>query len=77
MKSFKMCDACAREYLDPEDRRFHAETLRCIAPRNGSGTAKFSQSKDWAAITSLSMRATKLQWRNYAGANDGPTSRLP
>lgn len=29
MSSFKMCESCAAEYLDPTDRRFHAQPNAC------------------------------------------------
>ncbi len=29
MAPFKMCPACAREYADPADRRFHAQPVAC------------------------------------------------
>lgn len=29
MTAFPMCDACAVEYHDPTDRRFHAQTIAC------------------------------------------------
>lgn len=29
MADFALCDACAREYADPADRRFHAQTIAC------------------------------------------------
>ena len=29
MAGFPMCDACAAEYHDPADRRFHAQTIAC------------------------------------------------
>lgn len=29
MKKFRMCKRCVTEYGDPEDRRFHAETISC------------------------------------------------
>jgi hydrogenase maturation protein HypF len=29
MAEFPLCDACRREYEDPSDRRFHAETIAC------------------------------------------------
>jgi hydrogenase maturation protein HypF len=29
MRSFPLCQACATEYLDPADRRFHAEPIAC------------------------------------------------
>lgn len=29
MRAFRLCPACAREYADPEDRRFHAEPNAC------------------------------------------------
>jgi len=31
MCAFPMCDACAREYRDPRDRRYHAQTTACPA----------------------------------------------
>ena len=33
MKLFAMCADCSREYLDPRDRRFHAQPNAC--PRCG------------------------------------------
>jgi len=29
MRDFPMCEACAREYGDPIDRRYHAQTIAC------------------------------------------------
>ncbi|MFC2077372.1 carbamoyltransferase HypF [Candidatus Bipolaricaulota bacterium] len=29
MRDFPMCEACAREYRDPIDRRYHAQTIAC------------------------------------------------
>lgn len=29
MSHFGMCDACGKEYITPQDRRFHAETIAC------------------------------------------------
>jgi len=29
MRKFKMCPACGREYVDPLNRRFHAEPNAC------------------------------------------------
>lgn len=29
MRDFPMCDACAAEYTDPLDRRYHAQTIAC------------------------------------------------
>jgi hydrogenase maturation protein HypF len=29
MREFPMCEACAREYLAPHDRRYHAQTIGC------------------------------------------------
>jgi hydrogenase maturation protein HypF len=29
MAGFRLCDACAREYHDPTDRRFHAQPVCC------------------------------------------------
>jgi hydrogenase maturation protein HypF len=31
MRAFPMCDACAKEYGDPLDRRYHAQTTACVA----------------------------------------------
>ena len=31
MKRFPLCDACAREYRTPSDRRFHAQPIACPA----------------------------------------------
>src|SRR4029078_4740182 len=31
MAVFQMCAACAREYADPADRRFHAQPVACPA----------------------------------------------
>ena len=31
MAAFALCAACAREYRDPGDRRFHAEAIACHA----------------------------------------------
>jgi hydrogenase maturation protein HypF len=31
MSGFPMCEACAREYGDPADRRFHAQPVACVA----------------------------------------------
>src|SRR5262249_34906271 len=31
MADFPMCPACAREYHDPADRRFHAQPVACSA----------------------------------------------
>ena len=31
MAPFVMCEACAREYTNPADRRFHAEAIACRA----------------------------------------------
>ncbi len=33
MQEFPMCDFCQKEYLDPLDRRFHAQTIAC--PKRG------------------------------------------
>jgi hydrogenase maturation protein HypF len=37
MKKFRMCDACYAEYVDPRDRRFHAQPNACpeCGPRLG------------------------------------------
>lgn len=37
MAAFPMCDACAREYADPADRRHHAQLISC--PRCGPSLA--------------------------------------
>jgi hydrogenase maturation protein HypF len=31
MRAFRMCSACAAEYNDPADRRFHAQPIACAA----------------------------------------------
>jgi len=44
MMDFPMCEPCAREYIDPVDRRYHAQTIACetCGPRlafDGAGEA--------------------------------------
>ena len=34
MRAFTMCDACASEYHDPADRRFHAQPVACARVRS-------------------------------------------
>ncbi|MFX1514064.1 MAG: hypothetical protein ACFFCQ_15905 [Promethearchaeota archaeon] len=29
MKEFTMCEACKKEYTNPLDRRYHAQTIAC------------------------------------------------
>lgn len=35
MATFTMCAACATDYVDPSNRRFHAEPIRCATSRGG------------------------------------------
>jgi hypothetical protein len=52
MADFPMCKACATEYVDPADRRFHAQPNACFdcgphlswyVPEVGPGQAGFSE----------------------------------
>jgi hydrogenase maturation protein HypF len=48
MSPFTPCNACSREYADPRDRRFHAETIACancgpsLALKNGAQHTLFT-----------------------------------
>jgi hydrogenase maturation protein HypF len=43
MIDFPLCDDCLREYTDPDDRRYHAQTISC--PKCGPKLALFDREK--------------------------------
>jgi hydrogenase maturation protein HypF len=52
MAAFAMCDACKREYDDPNDRRFHAQPVACPAcgPTLSASVEEIAQAVERGAI---------------------------
>ncbi len=55
MAAFALCAACTADYTNPDDRRFHAETIACPAcgPRLSHTMAEIAAALDRGAIVAL------------------------
>jgi hydrogenase maturation protein HypF len=55
MAAFAMCEACARDYADPTDRRFHAQPIACTAcgPRLSHDVAEVASALAEGTIVAL------------------------
>ena len=62
MAGFAMCAACAGEYADPADRRFHAEPIACPAcgPRLWYEEAGGPMPGDAVALAAVALRAGRV-----------------
>ncbi len=58
MRDFPMCEACASEYTDPLDRRYHAQTIAC--PQCGPKLTFDGSTADPIARTAAALRAGKI-----------------
>jgi hydrogenase maturation protein HypF len=62
MAAFPLCPACAAEYADPADRRFHAQPVACpvCGPRLWFERAAAAQPGDPVALAAAALRAGEV-----------------